>query len=754
MGEVTRLTKMMNRRQYLDMRYEAFRNDGLIPSNDPNASEPYLFAPDLTVWDTTRETNWQKELLGGIAQATNVYGRLTGGSAMLQYLISGDYQKQTTVFSQKLSDQRGSIHFGLNSSSVNQKLKTSFKVSYLIDDNKLPSVDLTFKANYLSPVSPALLDEDGTLNWALDPDGVSAWSDEHPMAGILYSTYSLKTVNLVSSFQASYSITKGLEMKVNTGYTSMNRNSFKGFPLIYFSPADRPFVERRAEYGSGVDNTWIVEPQISYKTFIWKGNLSTFIGSTIQQSRNTKVMQTGTGHASDQVIEDVGSAAIVSVTSSLVEYKYHAVFGHLDYNVDDTYIISLNGRRDGSSRFGSNNRFHDFGSAGIAWVFSNKSFFKNKNILSFGKLRASYGTTGSDGIGDYAYLSLYRNNTGPSGYLNAPGSIPGLPHNPDLQWEQTRKLQLGMDLGFIQDRLNLRFSYARNRSSNQLLGLAVPSTVGSSTFPINFPATVQNTSFEFELSSVNIKRRKFEWSSQINVTIPRNKLVEFPNLDKTSSFRNSLVIGQPLGLNKIYRLAGVDPLTGAYQFYDRDNNVTFTPTDNDRELRTQFPKFYGGFENRFSYRGIELTFLFQFIKQTGSAQIIESQAILPGSFARSVGGNQPVFLLDRWQQPGDYSIIQRFTTDRSGFIDQQLTIAASSDLKFVDASFARLKNLSLSWMLPTEWTSKAKLQNLRLFAQAQNLLTFTKYPGADPENQGYSILPPLRIISFGLQLEL
>src|SRR5690606_19160102 len=182
-----------------------------------------------------------------------------------------------------------------------------------------------------------------------------------------------------------------------------------------------------------------------------------------------------------------------------------AAFARVNYNLGGKYIINLTGRRDGSSRFGSGNRFANFGAVGAAWIFSEETWLKDHfNIISFGKLRGSYGTTGSDAIGDYQFLDTFTPTTYP--YNSTSGLYVSRLSNPDYSWETNRKTEIGLELGFFQDRISLLGAYYRNKSSNQLVGLPLPVLTGHTSVQFNLPATVENTGFEVQLTTVNVRK--------------------------------------------------------------------------------------------------------------------------------------------------------------------------------------------------------------------------------------------------------
>jgi TonB-linked SusC/RagA family outer membrane protein len=741
---------VLNTSQYLAVRREALRNDGLFPTANPTASSPNVYTPDLMFWDTTRTTNWQKALLGNSAKYTNINGTISGGTSNIQYLIGGTYNDQESVFPGDYTDKKGAVHFQVNTASLNQKFKIQLSGSYMADNNLLPSNDLTNTALTLPPDAPPLYNSDGTLNWALNSLGNNTWNN--PLT-YLYQRYQNKTNNLISNSVISYEIVPGLKLASTFGYNKLETNEYSYYLPDAVPPASRPTLTLAANYSNNTISTWLAEPQLTYRATIKKGVLNALLGTTFQRTNSDGLLYSGTGYTSPAVLADIKSATSVTINNSFNSvYNYNALFSRLNYTWDEKYIVDLTARRDGSSRFGPENQFHNFWSVGGGWIFSQEAVVVNNlPFLSFGKLKASYGKTGSDQINDYAYLSLYTPLSNGIAYQGASSTIisstSGL-SNPHLQWEETQKLQIGADLGFLKDRLLLNITYSKNRSSNELLAYNLPSITGFTSVTANFPATVENTSWEFAFNTVNIKSAYFVWTTNLNLTIPENKLVDFPNL-ATSTYASSLVIGQPIiGFFKRSHFLGVDPATGVYRFADRFGNPVSSPTAADQTLNfSTMPKFYGGFQNSIHFKNLELSFLFQFIKQKGLYNI--------GSTALGKVNNSPLSAISEshWQQPGDVSAFQRYTTNNSSILFGTLSYTGS-DADIVDASYIRLKNLSLSYQLPEKLLRYTRLKNMRIFAQAQNLLTITSYPGQDPENQANLALPPLKTITLGLQLGL
>jgi hypothetical protein len=293
----------------------------------------------------------------------------------------------------------------------------------------------------------------------------------------------------------------------------------------------------------------------------------------------------------------------------------------------------------------------------------------------------------------------------------------------------------------------LTSSYYLNRSNNQLLPYTLPVITGFSSIIGNFPAEVQNTGIEFTLNTTNIKSKNFKWTTAFNLTIPFNKLLSFPNLS-TSAYATTLVVGQPITIFKTFHYEGVDPTTGLYQFEDSHGQPTINPqtgVDNNTIVNTA-PKFYGGFQNAVQYKSVQLDFLIQFVKQIQPNYYF-------GLYPGTENINQPLTVLPRWQKPGDLKPIQVYNSNFSQY--QSFANAAYyGDMHYSDASFIRLKNLSLSWAFPEGLAKKAHLQSCRLYILGQNLITITHYAGLDPETHNTSSIPPLKMFSIGMQAAL
>ena len=447
----------------------------------------------------------------------------------------------------------------------------------------------------------------------------------------------------------------------------------------------------------------------------------------------------GYGYKSNALITNLAAATTITIMNDeKTEYKYAAFFGRFNYQYRNRYILNFTGRRDGSSRFGPDKRFANFGAIGAAWLFSKENFLKDSKWLSFGKLRGSYGVTGSDLIGDYQYLDSYTVSS--TVYGSSTSLYPSRLFNPYFSWEKTTKLEVALETGFLNDRIHFTAAWYRNRSGNQLVGIPLPGTTGFSGIQANLPATVENTGLEFELNTTPVKTENFQWNSNVNISFPKNKLVSFPGL-AGSTYANTYAVGYPVSIAKVYNYEGINPETGLYTFTDYNEDGNITSPDDNLAIKNLGVKYFGGWSNNFSYKHWELSFLFQFVNQ--KQLNYNSLMLYPGTI-----NNQPVEVLNVWSEENQNGLYMPYTTGAKSQKNLLLGYFRNSTAAVSDASFVRLKNVQLSYRIPV----KKYVQDILIYVQGQNLLTLTNYFGLDPEFTTTGFLPPLKTWSFGVQL--
>lgn len=724
-GNVTRFMDLMKTEQYVAMRKQGYDNDGITPypanAYDINGT-----------WDEGRYTDWQKVLTGGTAQYSTVNALVSGGSAQTQFMLSSNLLNQTTVFPGDFKYKKLNAHLSLNHASLNHKFKISFVGGYTIQDNNLPYMDLTSESRLLSPNAPALYDENGDLNWENN-------TFNNPLRH-LKGDFDAMTHDFITNSVLSYQLLPSLEVTTSLGFSTTRHQESTATPYTVNNPSLGLGAASSLLSLNNVNRqNWIVEPQLNWNYTFDKLAVSVLLGSTVQTQNGDQVVYRASGFTSPSMINNIGAASKVSVyQNDKTAYHYQAFFGRVNFNWDGTYILNFTGRRDGSSRFGPGKQFATFGAIGAAWIFSAMPMLKTQSLLSFGKLRMSYGTTGSDQIGDYQFLDTYY-TTGVS-YDGTIGLEPSRLFNPNFGWETNKKLEGGLELGFLKDRVMVTGSWYSNRSSNQLVGIPLPMTTGFTSLQANLEATVQNQGIEFTLHTENFKGKNFSWSTDFNISSSKNKLISFPDLEG-STYKNKYVVGQSIGIVKVYEYLGVNPTTGLYEFTDFNGDGSITENDDKKIVKDLTPQYYGGLHNHFKYKQFELDFLFQFVKQ-------ENYNILKSFPMPGTRNNQPASITNQWEVEGDLADYQAFSFNKTA---HKLAYSKynQSTAGISDASYIRLKNVAFYYTLPESMLSKLRC---RLSLQAQNLLTFTKFNGADPEFKSFDYLPPLKMITAGVEL--
>ncbi|MCS3800878.1 SusC/RagA family TonB-linked outer membrane protein [Niastella sp. OAS944] len=729
-GAITKKLKLLNTQQYLQLRREAFNNDGVIP-NSTNAR-------DLLLWDTTRYTDWQNIFLGETAKQYNLQGGISGGSENTQFLISGGYKKQTTVLPGNFFDQIISFHSNLTHTSTDKKLRIDVVASFANNLNIMP-VDDPSKYSMLAPNAPAINKENGELNWENN-----SWNN--PFASLQRKSES-NSNNLIGNLTIDYKLIKGLSFKSSLGYNWLNYVIYNLNPSTSFNPATATTLSRSSANVNSNIKTWIIEPQLNYALKAGRNSLQAVLGTTFQEALQYHSRVEANGFTSDALLRDLSAAStknIAYVGNS--QYHLNKFYGRIGYDFDQKYILNFTGSREGSSRFGSRNRFGNFGAIGVAYVFTNeKNIQKSLPFLSFGKIRASFGTTGNDQIPDYQYFDTYTSNT--ISYQNLAGLVPTNLSNPNLQWEVLRKAELGIDLNFFREKIQLSVSYFKNRTGNQLVTYTLPYTTGFSGITSNLPAVIENTGLEVSLNTINIRGKDFSWESNINITVPRNKLVEFPNLSN-STYKTTYSIDRSLDVRYTYHYTGLDPATGLYSIEDLNSDGVINSAADRTFTKEIRQNYFGGIQNEISYKGIVLDFLVQFVDKY--AANLYANLEMPGAFNSQILTNQPIDVLDRWTKSGDETVFPKASQNFSASPYTSWANAKASDKNFDRMYYVRLRTITLSYQLP-------RLKNVikaRIYLAGQNLLTFTNYKGGDPETTSFGSVPPIKILTGGIQITL
>ncbi len=692
-SNVSNYIPMMNTEDYLAMRKDAFAKSGVTPTA--------ANALDLLLWDQNAYTDWQKYFIGHTAHTTNATASVTGGNAQNAFLFSSTYRKQGTVYGNEFGATTFSSRLNASHKSLDGKFSIDGTVNYSYMKNLLPNSDLSTLYR-LAPNYP-LYNADGSVNW----------TSTSPLS-YYQQTTNAQTNNLISNLNLNYQITDGLKFRTNLNYSSTRFKQEQITPASSQSPLATQTSTLR--YTDNENTNYIIEPQLVYNTKIGEGNLEALLGTTFQQNKSEGISLTGTGYNNESLIYSLaGASAVTTSYNANAVYKYNAIFARLNYNWKGKYIVDGTFRRDGSSRFGSNNKFGNFGAVGASWIFTEEDFAKNISFLSFGKLRASYGITGNDQIPNYQYLPLYTVGGSTFSYNGSTILIPSNIENPDLKWQSNKKMDLALEMGFLKDRISVTANYYRNRVSDMLNYINTPTQIGSSGYYSNLDATIQNSGLELELNTVNIASGNFKWTTNINYTKSRNKLLSFENLEKTT-YASTYIVGQPTDIARYYHYTGVDVTTGlpTYADLNGDGSITFA---GDRYIVYYGNPWYGGINNSISYKSFSLDFMFQYNHRYG--------VLYPSLGTSPIGlsyTNETTAMLDRWTSTtynGQFPAASTVT-------NTAYTTLSASDVNWGDASYLKLKTVSLSYTFPKAISNKSRFSNLNVYVQGQNIYTWAK----------------------------
>lgn len=425
-------------------------------------------------------------------------------------------------------------------------------------------------------------------------------------------------------------------------------------------------------------------------------------------------------------------------------YSFLSFFGRAEYNYDDRYYVELGLRTDASSRFGKDHRWGKFWSVGLMWNAKKERFLQKYDWLHNAQVSFSTGTSGNSEIPNFDHLALA---SGGWIYMDAAGIAPQQKGNEKLSWETTWTTNLGFHLGFF-ERFNVDLELYHKRTSDMLMEVPQSYSEGNNGFRWDNIGVMTNMGVELAINADVLRLRDFVWNLSANVSYNKNEIKELYNGVQEYELPNTStkwVVGRPLGEFYINRYAGVNPANGDPLWYDKEGNLTTEFRESDKVMvgKNYLAPWQGGFGTTLTWKGISVNAQFSWV---ADRWMFNNDRFFEESNGLYTGFNQSKRLLyDRWKKPGDVTDIPRWG------------VTPQMDSRFLeDASFLRLKNLMISYTFPQEWMKKTNFfTNARIYAQGQNLLTFTKFSGLDPEaftNMYQAQYPMSRQYSFGLEL--
>ncbi len=750
--------EFLNAQEYVELFLEAGRNSSWADQEYVEGRlNRYSGDPTGNSWrNNLVDTDWQGQAFQD-APFHQIDLSMNGGNEKTQFYVSGSYLDQNGILIgnrfRRFSTRINLDHQISNKFKVGVSMGLSRTINDRLSDDNSFATPIQLVA--LSPITP-LRDETG--EYTRRPTSVYY----NGLLSSKYADYVSNNYRNLTNAYGSYEIMKGWTVRGEFGTDIMTRNedAFYGRQTIASDGRD----------GVGVSE-WI--QVLNYNTKLYtnytkniaeKHDITVTAGMEYQYSREDVTYVDGQDFPVDDLKKLASAATISTGFSQLTQFSFVSYFGRVNYKFNNRYLFGVSARQDGSSRFGKNSRYGFFPAISAGWIVTEEDFLKDNGIVSFLKLRGSFGLTGNAEIGNFPQLGLY----GGEPYAGNAGLQPTQIPNPDLRWEQTAQLDIGIDFGFMNDRITGEIDYYSKNTTDLLLNVPVPGTTGFRSQTQNI-GELENKGLEFALNA-SILTGDLKWNVNFNFATNQNKVLSLGNDDIIdnggSRWLNVVKVGEAIGAFYGAEYAGADPNNGDALWYinDPENMSSRETTNNFNDanfmiLGNPNPKHIGGFGNNLSYKGFDLSILLQWVYGNS---IFNGG----GGFMSAAGDwfdNQTKDQLRRWQNPGDVTDVpQARLGDGNG-------TQGRSSRYLSDGSYLRLKNLNFGYNVPKSALEKLKLDNARIYIAGQNLLTFTKYEGWDPEvntdylgtsNQNRNIFqgndfyaaPQARTITLGVKL--
>jgi TonB-linked SusC/RagA family outer membrane protein len=732
--------------------FAVLRNEALYDANPSLGPNQYRKQTEL---DQLGEgTNWQQEAFR-TGKIQNHQLSLSGGAEKVQYFLGANYFDQEGVII-NTNFRRLGFRSNINANPFD-RLQVGANLSINKTNAQIAPSGIV-NALLIMPPTATIYDPNGGYTLRNPFENIFA----NPIATLKETTNTTNGLRVLGTSFAQYRILKGLQAKVLLGVDLNNRNDKFYLPSYIYEGAGS---QGEASLGNLNGTSWLNENTLTYTGVIGKHNFNALLGFTQQENKN-EVFSAGAQNfvTDDLLFNNLQSGSILTrPTSDTYNWVLHSYLARVNYNYANKYYVSASVRRDGSSRFGADNKWGNFPSLAFSWRIINEPFFKQvfPGIDDF-KIRTSFGTTGNQEIGQYQSLStLYSLN-----YLFGNNVITGFASqrvpNKNLGWETTFQYDAGFDLSLLRNRLQFTVDYYYKKTKDLLLNVEIPWTSGYATSLQNF-GSVSNKGLEFGLKSKNLQGN-LSWNTDLNVSFNRNNVLTIGG-GATSYITGNYIIkvGEPLGTfygtvidgilqsgeekTKGALTGNANPKAGDRLYKDINGDGQFT-TANDRTIiGNAQPDFIFGISNTLSYKGFDLSFLIQ--GTVGNDLLNINRQNLEMFTGQQ---NASIDALNRWTPDNPSQLYPRAKLDPAPVFSNQ----------FVESgSFARLKSLQLGYSFPKEWLKNAHIANLNLYLAAQNLLTWTSYRGFDPEVTSGSnvqigtdagIYPANKSVSVGISL--
>ncbi|NNV57324.1 SusC/RagA family TonB-linked outer membrane protein [Limnovirga soli] len=764
---VARVIPFLSSADFVALTEDARAQDYTLYQQDPSLfgddfDSRILTNPLPSSWNTGVNTNWLNEIFH-TAPISNIQLSARGGNDKTRFFIAGNYfDQQGTVIEN--SYKRGSFRINLDN-KVSERVSIGASASFTYSRNHRSFNDNAYtgivtNAIGASPLEP-VYNEDGSFSDYTEYQ--ASWLSDNPVKSAKKITAYTSSYRFIGTVFADVDVVNNLKFRssFSTDYSNINDDQF-------FDPSttDGVAVGGKAIKGLFRNTTWINENTLTYQnTFKEKNSLTVLGGFSVQSSKINASSIRGQGFPAGSGLQNISSASSITAASDInTGWGLVSFLARANYSYDSKYLLSASARYDGSSRFNPSGRWGVFPAVSAGWVLTREAFLDHSKWLTNLKIRASYGLTGDQEIGNFQYLSYWS----PGRYDGYAGLRPRNLGNNDLTWQRNKMFNIGADFEIAKGKFSGSVEYFKGNRTKLLANAVLPATSGFSSLTIN-SGNVENSGVEFSLNAYVIKKKDFNWNASFNISFIKNRIKSLYSDNElinayTDLFPTHILkVGEAVGSFWGIQYDGVDPQTGDPIYNDLNKDGVIDDADS-RVLGKATPDFFGGLTNDFRYKNWDMSIATQFsvgskvynlIRATYQTLGWSDQGWDENGDLYQVYANNAAIVNNRWKNPGDKTDIPRASLIFQNYLQ-------NSSQFIEDASFFRIRTVNLGYNIRPK--SRKVFSSLRVYAQVQNLFVLTNYYGFDPEvssNGGdaeqtagvdYAAYPQARTITFGVNL--
>jgi len=738
-SEATHTKKFLNAKQYVELLQEAGRNVDDLES----VEDELEYLSQGTDWRNGEiDTNWQDIALR-TGYTTDADFSVSGGDDRTKYFFSGAYNNTTGIVDsnslERITARSNVSHKVSDFFTAGMNIGFSRSLIHRVQDDN--SFSTPMQAVAQAPISQARL-EDGTpnpnteyVNYLLAKDNTSWKTIMRRVTGKIFGELKLA---------------KGLKFNSDFAYDLLTQTE------DYWQGKNAPFMATDgAVFATSVNTeSYIFSNYFTYDHTFGENHTINAVAGMEFNKYNRRYQDVNSIYFPNDSFHTVnGGAEVNEGHGSETDYAFVSQFGRFNYSFKNKYLFKASIRRDGSSRFGKNERYAVFPAFSAGWVMSQEEFLKDNTVVSYLKLKASWGQVGNAEVGNFASRQLYS----PNSYNLKSGLTFSQAGNDNLTWEKSSQTDVGVEVGFL-NKINLEVDYYDKRTDGLLFAKPLALSSGATSINTNI-GEIKSSGFEFTLNTKNIETEKFKWTTSFNLTTNESKVKSLPNnnTDVISDY-NINRVGENISSFYLVEYAGVDPTNGDALFVkntvNADGSLDKSTTNDYSEAKrivagNPFPTLMSGLTNTMNYKNFDFNFTFQ--GEWGAS--IYNSAGQYQSTAADYFDNQTADQLNRWQNPGDITNVPQARFGGSN--------GTQESTRYLDkADFIRLRNVTLGYSLPKETVQKAGMSSLRIYFTAVNLLTFTGYEGTDPEarrddsgiGEDFYSAPPAKTMAIGVNI--